>query len=106
MRRRRSRTREEYVESLRWNVRDTSEALKNAVDMRRWEGVIKYAKQLQVLERKLFVAENAPSRSSRIQDEMRKEYFRRADTETETQRANRLRRAGWSVSTKRDRSRR
>lgn len=50
--RRRSRTQAEYLASLRWNIRDAEEALINAVRMRSWENVIRYTRQIQVLERR------------------------------------------------------
>lgn len=65
-RRRHSKTREEYLASLRWNIKDAKEALHNAVDMSDWRGVEKYTKQLHVLERKLFDAETDGARTKRL----------------------------------------
>ena len=50
--RRRSRTQAEWLAALRWNIKDATEALTNAVGMKDWEGVVKYARQIQALERK------------------------------------------------------
>lgn len=55
---RRSRTREEYVASLRWNIQDAKEALKNAVDMGDWNGVEKYTRQIKAMEPRLYRAES------------------------------------------------
>lgn len=55
-RRRRSRTQSEYFASLDWNIKDAKEALRAALSMENWNGVIKYAKQLQVLEEKRYRA--------------------------------------------------
>lgn len=56
-RRRGSRTREQWIASLRWNITDATEALKAALSMRKWDGVIKYAEQIKRLEAKLHRAE-------------------------------------------------
>lgn len=49
-------TREEYVSRLMWSIDDAKAALHNAVDMSDWTGVMKYAKQIQGFEGKLFKA--------------------------------------------------
>lgn len=50
---RRSVSQADRLAGLQWNVRDAKEALHNAVAMGDWLGVIKYASQLQKLERDL-----------------------------------------------------
>lgn len=57
-----SKTRAEWQAQLAYNQKDAIEALANAVGMRDWNGVIKYAKQLQVLDRK-FYDSTSPGRS-------------------------------------------
>jgi hypothetical protein len=96
--RRRSRTREEYIASLRWNIKDATEALRHAVDMRRWSNVIRYARQLESLEEKLVLAETSRRRIERVQETMGRERLRRTHPTTEAEERARLRRAGWSVS--------
>ena len=81
---RRSRTRDEWIASLRWNIDDATEALKAALSMRKWDGVIKYAEQLKKLEAKLHRAEVVGS--SRRRSEMR------ARAETSAQQQNRWKR--------------
>ncbi len=54
---RRTRTREEYLGSLAWNIKDATEALHNAIAMRRWATARKYIGQLERLDRLQFVAE-------------------------------------------------
>ena len=56
--RRRSRTREEWIASLRWNIKDAKEALKNAVDMGDWNAVEKYTRQIKTMEPRLYRAES------------------------------------------------
>lgn len=97
--RRRSKTLEEHLSSLRYNIRDATEALRAAVSMERWDNVIKYAKQLRVLERKLFTAEAARPRKARIAEAMGEENMRRRNTESEAERRRRLSSRGWSFGT-------
>lgn len=101
--RRRSKTLEEHLASLRYNIRDATEALHAAVSMQRWENVIKYAKQLQVLERKLFAAETARPRKARLAEAMGRENERRYNTESEVERRRRLSSRGWSFAPQRSR---
>ena len=42
------------LESIDWNITDAKQALACAVALENWEGVIKYAHQLQALEEKRF----------------------------------------------------
>jgi hypothetical protein len=56
--RRRSRTREEWIASLRWNINDAKEALRNAVDLGDWNAVEKYTRQIKTMEPRLFRAES------------------------------------------------
>ena len=56
-RRRPSKTREQWLASLRWNIKDAAEALKNAVEMGDMAGVRKYAGQIERLSQKLHDAE-------------------------------------------------
>ena len=55
--RRRSKTREEWIASLRWNIKDAKEALKNAVDMGDWNAVEKYTRQIKTMEPRLYRTE-------------------------------------------------
>lgn len=81
---RRSLTREQWIASLRWNITDATDALKAALSMRNWSGVIKYAEQLKRLEAKLHRAEIVgPSFRRRVV---------RARSETSSQQENRWRR--------------
>lgn len=98
---RRSLTRDEWIASLRWNIKDAAEALQAAVSMRRWDAVVRYARQLQSLESKLHRAETATPRREHVGRVMSQERVRRANEElgkpwaqTEARRAH-LRRAGW-----------
>jgi hypothetical protein len=85
--RKRSRTREEWIASLRWNITDATDALKAALSMRNWNGVIKYAEQIKRLEAKLHRAEIG---TGTHYPKRRREW--RAASETYEQRQNRLRR--------------
>jgi len=61
-----SRTQEQYLAQLRWNIKDAKEALHNAVGMSDWAGVKKYAAQIQRLEDKLWRAQrHGPRRLAR-----------------------------------------
>lgn len=50
---------------------DAVEALKAALGMRNWSGVIKYATQLQSLEQDVYRIENVPPRGPSFADSMR-----------------------------------
>lgn len=89
--RRPSKTREDWVNQINFEIRDATEALDNAVKMRRWEKVIKYARQLEVLEGKLFSAKNASTRSSRVSDVMSRERTRRYNVGRDRPRTRRRR---------------
>lgn len=101
-RRHRSRTRTEWIASLKYNIQDATEALQAAVSMRNWAGVMKYARQLEALERKLFAAESSPTRGQRVAEVMGAERVRRYNAamreesaETQAERRLRLRARGW-----------
>jgi hypothetical protein len=49
-------TMSQEIMSLNWNIKDATEALTCAVSLQDWNGCIKYANQLKVLEEKLFLA--------------------------------------------------
>lgn len=95
-RERRSRSREEYAASLRYQIRDAEEALRNAVEMRAWRNVSKYAAQIQAAEERLARLLSAPTRSERRTEEIRRAYQERYNVETPAQRRARLERVGWS----------
>ena len=94
---RRSRTREEYLESIRYNQRDALEALQNAVGMRNWAAVKKYVAQLEKLDRQEYDATTARPRIHRVHEAMHEERYDRAvgTRETRAEREARMRRVGW-----------
>jgi hypothetical protein len=98
MHKHRTRTLEEYVASLRYNVRDALEALQNAVAMHDWRGVAKYARQLEALGPKLSRAEAGtlgPRRTRRIEtalEEQRRRYNLRQEEKERRARGGRDRR--------------
>lgn len=92
---RRSLTREQWVASLRWNIKDAKEALEAALSMHRWDGVIRYARQLQTLETKLRRAETATPRREHVARLMGQERVRRTNEETDFARRARMSRVGW-----------
>lgn len=53
--------RDTRLASLRYNRDDAHEALLAALSMRDWNGVVKYAKQVQAYEQKLATVEAVPS---------------------------------------------
>jgi hypothetical protein len=57
----RAETHQEKIARLEWNIKDAKEALTCAMDMHDWDGVIKYAYQLNGLERSLFDADKNQS---------------------------------------------
>ena len=92
-------TREQWIAKLRWNVQDATEALKNAVGMRNWSGVVKYAEQLKKLESQLSRAESARPHNAYVAESMLSERVRRTYPETAEERERRhaaMRRRGWS----------
>jgi hypothetical protein len=98
---RRSQTLEERRASLRYNIRDAEEALRNAANMRNWAGVIKYATELRSLEQKLVSAEGARPRIHRVYETMQAETMRRKYPETpeeKWQKRAALEKRGWSFS--------
>lgn len=99
--RRRSKTREEYVASLRWNIQDATEALKNAVQMQDWTNVVRYARQLQSLTPKLARAESGTLGPRRTVREilMREEYDRRRNLPRPSRED--LERRGWQFGSRR-----
>ena len=52
--------------SLRWQASDAHDALTIAVGRRDWQGVAKYAAQLQALDREVHRMENVPARGPEI----------------------------------------
>lgn len=50
------------MNGLRYQIRDAEEAMRNAIELRRWENVIKYVKQVQAAETKLLKAEQPSKR--------------------------------------------
>ena len=52
----RSETPQECLHRLDWNINDAKEAMQNAIGMKDWDGVIKYANQIKALERLRFDA--------------------------------------------------
>lgn len=51
------RTQAEYIADIDWNIRDATEALNNAVGLKDWRGVKKYADQITALEHKRWRAD-------------------------------------------------
>ncbi len=54
--RRRSKSLDEYVRGLDWNLKDAKEALHNAVEMGSFANARKYMTQIEKLQSKLFYA--------------------------------------------------
>lgn len=76
--RRRSKTREEHLESLRYNRKDALEALGHAISMGAWKNAHKYLDQLEGIDRKIVDAERSPGarRSTRGKGLTETELFR------------------------------
>ena len=54
----------ELLHSIEWNIVDATEALHCAIDLRDWDGVRKYAGQIQDLDRRKYNAVRLPIKTN------------------------------------------